>query len=241
MRPGLFIFIIFLLAIVVSVLIYYFMLPQFIRDGGYLVIALITISIMDVTFIIERAMTLRKARGKRSAVQFLKETMDAIRRNDLDRSIALCNAQRGTLANILKAGIERFQQVAKENLTSDRQIAEVRRAIDEANALEMPLLERNLIALSTIASISTMIGLLGTVIGMIRSFAAMGKAGGAPDAIQLAIGISEALINTAGGLFAAIVGILAYNYFVNKVDTFTYQVDEITQEVIAMLTGRAAA
>lgn len=241
MRPGLFIGIIFVFAIIVSILIYQFLLPEFIRKGGPLVVVLITISIMDITFVIERALTLRKAKGKRSSVQFLRETMDAIRRNDIDRAIALCNAQRGTLANVIRSGMERFQQVTKENLTSDRQIAEVRRAIDEANALEMPLLERNLIALSTIASIATMIGLLGTVIGMIRSFAAMGKAGGAPDAIQLAIGISEALINTAGGLFAAIVGIIAYNYFVNKVDSFTYQVDEISQEVIAMLTGRAAA
>ncbi|MBI4551253.1 MAG: MotA/TolQ/ExbB proton channel family protein [Candidatus Latescibacteria bacterium] len=240
MRPGLFISIIFVLAIIVSTAIYLYLLPEYIQKGGPLVVVLITISIMNITFIIERALTLRKARGKRSSVVFLKETMDAIRRSDLDRTIALCNAQRGTLANVLRSGIERFQQVSKENLTSDRQIAEVRRAIDEANALEMPLLERNLIALSTIASIATMVGLLGTTIGMIRSFAAMGKAGGAPDAIQLAIGISEALINTAGGLFAAIVGIVAYNYFVNRVDTFTYQIDEISQEMIAMLTGRAA-
>ena len=104
----------------------------------------------------------------------------------------------------------------------------------EANALETPLLERNLIALSTIASIATMVGLLGTTIGMIRSFKAMGHAG-APDAIQLAIGISEALINTAGGLFIAIIGIIAYNYFTNRVDSFNYQMDETAYEVMQLL------
>ena len=88
--------------------------------------------------------------------------------------------------------------------------------------LETPLLEKNLIALSTIASIATMVGLLGTVVGMIRSFKAMAATGGAPDAIGLATGISEALINTAGGLIVGIAGIVAYNFYVNKVDNFTF-------------------
>ena len=111
-----------------------------------------------------------------------------------------------------------------------------RRAIDEANLLEAPLLERNLIALSTIASIATMVGLLGTTIGMIRSFAAMATTG-APDAIQLALGISEALVNTAGGLFAAIMGIVAYNVFVTRVDAFNYMMDEASYEAVQLLTA----
>ena len=238
MRPGTFISIILILCFVASYIIFEYMLPTFIRDGGYVVIILMVLTMMDVTFIIERSLTLRKAKGKRSQVQFLKDAMDAIRGNDLDKAISLCNAQRGTMANVLRAGLERFQAVAEENLTSDRQVAEVRRAFDEANALELPLLERNLIALQTIATIATLVGLFGTTLGMIRAFQAMAQEG-APDAIQLALGISEALINTAGGLAAAIMGIVAYNYFINKVDTFTYAVDEVSQEVVASLTGRA--
>ena len=238
MRPGTFITIILILCFVASYIIFEYMLPTFIRDGGYVVIILMVLTMMDVTFIIERSLTLRKAKGKRSQVQFLKDAMDAIRGNDLDKAISLCNAQRGTMANVLRAGLERFQAVAEENLTSDRQVAEVRRAFDEANALELPLLERNLIALQTIATIATLVGLFGTTLGMIRAFQAMAQEG-APDAIQLATGISEALINTAGGLAAAIMGIVAYNYFINKVDTFTYAVDEVSQEVVAILTGRA--
>ncbi len=79
-----------------------------------------------------------------------------------------------------------------------------------------------------------MVGLLGTTIGMIRSFRAMGHAG-APDAVQLAVGISEALINTAGGLFIAIAGIVMYNYFTNRVDTFNYTMDETAYEVLQLL------
>jgi biopolymer transport protein ExbB len=111
---------------------------------------------------------------------------------------------------------------------------QTRRAFEEANALETPLLERNLIALSTIASIGTMVGLLGTTIGMIRSFHAMSNQG-APDAVQLALGISEALINTAGGLILAIIGIIMYNFFTQKVDAFNYSMDETTFEISQMV------
>jgi biopolymer transport protein ExbB len=195
------------------------------------------LTMLDITFIIERSMSMRKAKGKRSQVAFLRDTMDAIRKNDIGTAMNHCNTQQGTMANVLRAGLERFQSVSDENLTSDRQVAEIKRAFDEANALETPLLERNLIALQTIATIATLVGLLGTTIGMIRAFSAMANEG-APDAIQLALGISEALINTAGGLAAAIMGIVAYNYFVNKVDQVVYAVDEVSQEVVSILTGR---
>ena len=238
MRPGAFIMIIIVLCFIVSWIIFEFFLPQFVKDGGPVVIGLMVLTMLDITFIIERSLTLKKARGKRSQVAFLKDAMGAVRNNDIARGINLCNAQQGTMANVLRAGLERFQNISEENLTSDRQVQEIKRAFDEANALETPLLERNLIALQTIATIATLVGLLGTTIGMIRAFHAMSNEG-APDAIQLALGISEALINTAGGLAAAIMGIVAYNYFVNKVDMFTYAVDEVAQEVLAILTGRA--
>lgn len=238
MRPGAFIMIIIVLCFIVSWIIFEYFLPQFVKDGGPVVIGLMVLTMLDITFIIERSLTLKKARGKRSQVAFLKDAMGAIRDNDIARGINLCNAQQGTMANVLRAGLERFQNISEENLTSDRQVQEIKRAFDEANALETPLLERNLIALQTIATIATLVGLLGTTIGMIRAFHAMSNEG-APDAIQLALGISEALINTAGGLAAAIMGIVAYNYFVNKVDMFTYAVDEVAQEVLAILTGRA--
>ena len=237
MRPGAFIMIIIVLCFVVSFIIFEYFLPPFIKDGGYIVILLMVLTMLDITFIIERSMSMRKAKGKRSQVAFLRDTMDAIRKNDISKAIDHCNTQKGTMANVLRAGLDRFQTVTNENLTSDRQVAEIRRAFDEANALETPLLERNLIALQTIATIATLVGLLGTTIGMIRAFSAMATEG-APDAIQLALGISEALINTAGGLAAAIMGIVAYNYFINKVDQVVYALDEVSQEVIAILTGR---
>jgi biopolymer transport protein ExbB len=87
------------------------------------------------------------------------------------------------------------------------------------------MLEKNLVFLSTIASAATLLGLFGTVMGMIRSFAAM-SAAGAPDAGALAAGISEALINTALGISTSFFAILSYNFFTTLIDGITYGIDE---------------
>jgi biopolymer transport protein ExbB len=209
--------------------------------GGVIVPILITLSIMVVTFVVERWLSLRRAQGRGSLATFLKNVQRSLSTGDTDAAIAACDQQRGSMANIIRAGLERWQVMTRDSkgMEAEKQMAEVQRSIEEATALEMPILEKNLIAMSTIASIATMFGLLGTVIGMIRAFRALAAQGGAPDAIQLSIGISEALINTALGLFAAIVGIVAYNFFVNKVDNFTYMIDEASYDVVQTLTTRA--
>jgi biopolymer transport protein ExbB len=221
-------------SLIVSYLIYQFLLPEFIKQGGYLVPFLMTLSILTATFIFERLLTLRRAQGRGDLAKFARELRNNIHGGRLSQAIDACRKQGGCLANVVGAGLERYQGLLDQPLPKDEKIDETRRAIEEANALETPLLERNLIALSTIASIATMVGLLGTTIGMIRSFKAMGHAG-APDAIQLAIGISEALINTAGGLFIAIIGIVMYNYFTNRVDAFNFTMDETSYEVLQLL------
>jgi len=221
-------------SLIVSYLIYQYLLPEFIKQGGYLVPFLMTLSILTLTFIVERLLTLKRAQGRGDVAKFTRDLRKSIDQGDYELAVETCRKHGGCLANVVGAGIERYQALRHEPLPEDEKIEETRRAIEEANALETPLLERNLIALSTIASIATMVGLLGTTIGMIRSFKAMGH-GGAPDAIQLAIGISEALINTAGGLFIAIIGIVMYNYFTNRVDSFNYMMDETSYEVLQKL------
>jgi biopolymer transport protein ExbB len=217
-------------------------LPLYLQQGGPIVGILIALSVMLLAFILERLFTLRKARGSLSVQAFFKRLVESLRKEDYAGAVAACDKQRGSCANVLRAGVERYSQVkADANLNADKRIEETQRAIEEANALEVPLLERNLIALSTIASIATMTGLLGTTIGMIRAFNATGHAaGGVIDATQLATGISEALVNTAGGLFNAIIGIVAYNYFVNKVDSFNYTIDEASYEVVQLFKSREA-
>ena len=206
------------------------------KQGGPLVAALIMLTILQTAFILERIWSLRKARGRGPLPSFLNEVRKRLHTNDVEGAIRACAAQRGSAANVIRAGLERYMQLRSEGASKEKIVAETQAAIQEANGLEVPLLERNLIALSTIASIATMVGLLGTVIGMIRSFAALGHTG-AVDASKLAVGISEALINTAGGLFVAIAGIVAYNVFVTRVDSFNYMMDEASYEAVQLLSA----
>jgi len=212
-------------------------LPDYLQEGGPLVGVLIALMVMLTAYILERVFTLRKARGTASIQSFFKKVVEYLKQGNYDGAMAACDKQRGSCANVLRAGIERYSQIREDSsMNTEKRLSETQRAIDEANSLEVPLLERNLIALSTIASIATMVGLLGTTIGMIRAFNATGHAqGGVIDATALATGISEALVNTAGGLANAIVGIVAYNFFVNKVDSFNYTVDEAAYEVVQLL------
>jgi biopolymer transport protein ExbB len=215
-----------------------------VHQGGPLVVVLMTILLMLISFVVERFRSLYMvAKGKSSVQVFFKKLVTLIQAGDLDGALAACDKQRGTTANVLRAGIEKFRTVKDDNsLEPEKKITLTQSAIDEANALEGPLLERNLIALSTIASIATMVGLLGTTIGMIRAFAATGNVeGGVIDAQQLAVGISEALVNTAGGLISGILGIFFYNFFVNKVDAFNYTTDEATFEVIQLFKDKVGA
>ena len=231
----------FVLALAISIAIYT-QLPRIgpigeqMNKGGFLVAGLILLLILQTSFIIERIWSLRKAQGRGSMPAFLNSVRKALHAGDIDTAIKLCAKQRGSAANVIRAGLERYQQVRAEGASKEKIVSETQAAIQEANGLEVPLLERNLIALSTIASIATMVGLLGTVMGMIRSFAALGHTG-AVDASKLAVGISEALINTAGGLFIAITGIVTYNVFVTRVDNFNYMMDEASYEAVQLLSA----
>lgn len=235
MKQSVFISIVMVVAFVAAYFIYQ-QLPKFIKDGGPLVISLIALLIMVITFVFERMFSLRKAQGKGSLPVFLNKVQREINAGKIDDAIKLCDQQRGSCANIIRIGLERYQSLKEAGKIREQEevMKEVQAAIEQAMMLEVPLLERNLVALSTIASIATMVGLLGTTIGMIRAFKAMAHAG-APDAIQLALGISEALINTAGGLAAAILGIVAYNFFTTKVDNFTYMIDEASYSIVQSL------
>jgi len=233
----------FSLAVIVSIAIWW-NLPllgpfgEQMNKGGPLVAGLIMLAILQTSFIIERIWSLRKAAGRGSLPDFLNNVRKRLHSGDVQGAIQLCGQQRGSAANVMRAGLERYSTLRSENAPKEKIVAETQAAIQEASGLETPLLERNLIALSTIASISTMVGLLGTVLGMIRSFAALGTSG-AVDAAKLALGISEALVNTAGGLMVAIVGIIFYNVFTTKVDNFSYMIDEASFEAVQFLSTRA--
>lgn len=245
-KPGLFNGVLLLTAFVVGFTIFFTVLRSAEEgtilhnayEGGPLIAALMAMSIMVATYIFERLLSLGKAQGVAPMPEFLRKVIAAINGNQLDDAVRSCDLQRGSMANILRTGLSRYREVVGNgSLNQKEKIEEVKRVMEEATMLEMPSLERNLIALSTIASIATLVGLLGTVIGMIRSFAALARAG-SPDAAQLSKGISEALFNTAGGIAIAIAAIVAYNFFTTKIDGMTYEIDEVSKDILRDLEAK---
>jgi biopolymer transport protein ExbB len=195
-------------------------------SGGFIVPILMAIFMIIVTFSVERLFTIAKAKGTGKADEFLRNIKSLLASNQFEDAIAACDKQQGSLANVVRSGIEKLQIVQNDSsMNSEEKISAVQKELEEATSLELPMLSKNLSIITTCATIATLWGLIGTVLGMIRSFAAM-SAAGSPDTAALATGISEALINTALGISGSVVGIIMYNYFSTRVDTITHSMDE---------------
>jgi biopolymer transport protein ExbB len=207
--------------------------------GGPVVSVLMALILMLVAYIVERIIALNKASGKGNIPEFVRSLKQDIENGAIDQAIAKCDNHQSSLAAVLRSVLDRYKKLVSYNVTDrEKKISEMEKAVEEATAMEIPLLEKNLVAISTIASISTMVGLLGTTLGMIRAFAAMATSG-APDAVQLSLGISEALFNTAIGILGGIMGIVTYNVFTSRVDRFSYMIDEAAFYIIQTLgTGK---
>lgn len=200
--------------------------------GGFIVPILMALLVLVITFSIERFITVSKAAGKGSSDSFLLKIRSLLLSGNLSEAMTECDNQQGSLGNVVKAGLKKYGEMQKDKeLTKDQKVLAIQKDIEEATELELPALERNLVIIATISSISTLFGLLGTVLGMIKAFAALAQAG-APDSIALANGISEALINTALGITASALAIIMYNYFTTKIDRLTYSIDEAGFSII---------
>lgn len=193
--------------------------------GGYVVPVLMGMFLMSVVFSIERFFVIGKAAGKGNVESFLRKVQSQISAGNINEALAECDKQQGTVANVLKAGLLKYEEVKREGFDSERAEAAIQQEIEQATSLEMPMLEKNLVVISTLVSLGTLMGLIGTVTGMIKAFSALG-AGSTPDSSQLANGISEALINTATGIGTSALSIIAYNVFTSKIDKLTYSIDE---------------
>ncbi len=203
-----------------------------IYKGGMIVPLLMTCVLVVIIFCFERAIMIRKARGKAAINIFVKNIQNLLANNQIDEAKALCDKQKGSLANVVKSALIRYRELQEDaNLEKDQKILALQKELEEATALELPMLSKNLVILSTLASVSVLIGLIGTVLGMIRAFAALASAG-SPDALALATGISEALINTAFGISGSTLAIIFFNYFSSKIDAFTFKMDEANFSII---------
>ncbi|TDB60884.1 MotA/TolQ/ExbB proton channel family protein [Arundinibacter roseus] len=199
--------------------------------GGPIVPILMTCFLIVLVFTIERLITLSKASGTASIDGFVRKVRSLLDKNQIDEAIKECDKQKGSIGNVIKTGLEKYKMLTTDtDLDKEQKLAALSKEIEEATTLEMPMLQKNLTIIATLASASTLIALLGTVIGMIKAFAALG-ASGSPDSAALATGISEALINTGLGIGTAAIATISYAYLNSKVDDLTYSIDEIGMSI----------
>jgi biopolymer transport protein ExbB len=195
--------------------------------GGIIVPILIGCFLTVLTFCIERFLTISKASGTSSNADFIRKVQYHLANKNVDAAVAECDKQKGSVGNVMKAGLHRYKEmIGNTELSTDQKVMAIQKEVEEATSLELPMLEKNLVFLSTIASVATLLGLLGTVLGMIRSFSKLGDTGGGDAARELSVGISEALYNTALGIGTSAISIIMYNIFTTKIDGITYGIDE---------------
>ena len=195
--------------------------------GGVVVPVIITLLFSVIALSIERFFALRTAFGKSSLGKFVISVKKAIVAGDMAKAQELCDKQQGSVANVVGASIAAYKEMENTpNLKRAAKVSKIQQAHEEATQLEMPTLQMNMPIIATIVTLGTLTVLFGTVVGMIRSFAALASGGGG-DSLQLSEGISEALVNTASGILTSWVAVVSYNYYSNKIDKLTYALDEV--------------
>ena len=233
------------LCIIISVIIFFFILGDashfkggdntgepadgdvfgIVYKGGKLVPLVMSYVLMVIVFSIERFIVIGKASGTTSVDSFVRRIQGFLNAGNIDAASAECDKQKGSVANVIKAGLKKYKEMENEaSLDVDQKTMAIQKDIEEATALEMPMLEQNLTIIATLVAIGTLTGLLGTVVGMIKAFAEL--SGAATNTAKLSAAISEALVNTALGITTSALSIVMYNVFTSKIDSLTYAIDE---------------
>ncbi|MBU1006541.1 MAG: MotA/TolQ/ExbB proton channel family protein [Candidatus Omnitrophica bacterium] len=202
---------------------------ELIQKGGPVMYPIILCSVIVFAIVIERFYHLYRA--KIDTKDFMSNIEITIKRNRIAEAIKICDNTPGPIAHIVKAGI----------IKHDRNRQEIRESIEDAGHQEVPRLEKNISLLATIAHIAPLLGLLGTVTGMVRAFQIIQEKSASLNPVSpgdLAGGIWEALLTTVAGLIVAIPTVVAYNYLVNRVEDFVLEMERSSTDVINMLSQR---
>jgi len=200
--------------------------------GGVIVPILQTLLLTVIVLSVERWIALSSAKGKGNITKFVANVKKCLKAGDIAGAKALCVKQKGSVAAVVSAALNRYEEMEKNTvLSKEQKVAMLQKEVEEATALEMPSLQQNLPIVATLTTLGTLVGLLGTVIGMIKSFQAL-AASGAPDSTELSTGISEALINTAFGIATGAFAVISYNFYTNKIDNLTYAIDEVGYSIV---------
>lgn len=203
-----------------------------IYKGGIIVPLIQTLLLTVIALSVERYFAIKSAFGKGGLVKFVANIKKALAAGNMEEAQAICDKQRGSVANVVSATLRKYAEMDKDSsLAKEQKLLAIQKELEEATALEMPMMQQNLPIIATITTLGTLMGLLGTVIGMIRSFAAL-AAGGSADSMALSQGISEALINTAFGILTGALAVISYNYYTNLIDKLTYSLDEVGFSIV---------
>lgn len=202
-------------------------LPVLLSHGGPVLWLLLVISAVGVALFIERFLYCHRAQI--NSPEFLNGVRTVLKRDNVVEAISICDATPGPVARLVKVAI----------LNRDQDRDRVREALEEAGAVEVPRLEEKLTILATIAQISPLIGLLGTVLGFIQTFSQMQEAGLTAHLGQLSAGIWQALICAAAGLAVAIPAHAAYNYLVSRVNSIVLDMERAATEIVRIVAESA--
>lgn len=201
--------------------------------GGFVVPIIWTLLFSVIAFSIERYFAIRNAYGRSGLTKFVADIKAALQANDLVKAQAICDKQRGSVANVVGATLKKYKEMEGNTvLTKEQKILAIQKELEEATALEMPMMQENLPIIGSIVTLGTLTGLFGTVLGMIKSFSAMSAGDGGTDSSALAVGISEALVNTASGILTGALAVISYNYYTNKIDRLTFSLDEVGFSIV---------
>lgn len=199
---------------------------EFMQKGGMIMWPILFCSVVAFAIVIERMISLR--RMQIDTKSFMEQISKSLKRNKVMEALDACERASGPIANILKAGI----------LKHDRPRNEIREAIEDASIHEVPRLEKNLPVLATVAHVSPLLGLLGTVTGMVAAFQVIESKASSINPVNpgdLAGGIWEALLTTVFGLCVAIPTYVAYNYLVSRVDGFVLDMERSATDLLNIL------
>lgn len=201
--------------------------------GGFIVPILMTLLLTVIVLSIERWIAIKSASGKGNTTKFVADIKADLAAGKIDAAMNRCKTQKGSVASVVYSTLVKYKEVeANDTLSKEQKLTTLRNQVEEATALEMPGLSQNLPIIATLTTLGTLVGLLGTVLGMIKSFQALASSG-SPDSTELSTGISEALVNTAFGIATGACAVISYNFFTNKIDNLTYAIDEIGFSIVA--------
>jgi len=200
---------------------------QMFLAGGPVMWPILLCSIFALAIILEKFWHIHKI--SIDTQQFLSSVLDKMKHHRVREALEICEKTKSPISHILKAGILKY----------DRPRPQIKEAIEDASLYEIPRLEKNLSMLATLAHISPLLGLLGTVTGMVRCFQTIQAKATAFHPVSpgdLAGGIWEALLTTVAGLVVAIPTFIAYNYLVNRINNFVLEMEKASTELVNFLS-----